>query len=117
MQKDKWLMVDDLQLEQGNSFYGQCWSLTRESDAMWRIYSPNEDGVKVKTTIRKLFTPLFDKGGHDRKPNGEIYNLYSFIGRVKYQNTKGLLEMLNDENRMRSKVFDQSGWGQRQHST
>ena len=36
-------------------YYGQCWSLNKERDAMWRIYSPNKDGVKVHTTIRKLY--------------------------------------------------------------
>jgi hypothetical protein len=37
------------------SWYGQCWTKNRDSDAMWRIYSPNKDGVRVSTTIRKLF--------------------------------------------------------------
>lgn len=95
-----------------DSFYGQCWSLTKESDAMWRIYSPDKNGVKVKTTIRKLFTPLFRAGGEHRKINGNIYNLSSFVGRVKYQGTKKLIKMLNDKERMSNKIFDQSGWGQ-----
>ena len=45
-------------------WYGQCWSTQAESDAMWRIYSsdpnikgaaPAKMGVKVKTTVKKLF--------------------------------------------------------------
>ena len=95
-----------------DSFYGQCWSLTKESDAMWRIYSLDKNGVKVKTTIRKLFTPLFQAGGEHRKMNGNVYNLSSFVGKVKYQGTKKLIEMLNDKERMSNKIFDQSGWGQ-----
>jgi len=95
-----------------DNFYGQCWSLNRESDAMWRIYSPEKDGVKVKTTIRKLFTPLFDIAGHNYKMNGVAYNLSSFIGKVKYEGTRKLTEMLEDERRMSGKVFDQSGRGQ-----
>jgi hypothetical protein len=39
-------------------FYGQCWSTIEESDALWRIYSPDKSGVKVKTTIRKLLYSL-----------------------------------------------------------
>lgn len=35
-------------------FYGQCWSLNGESDALWRIYSPNREGVLIKTTARKF---------------------------------------------------------------
>lgn len=93
-------------------FYGQCWSLTKESDAMWRIYSPCEDGVKVKTTIRKLFTPLFQLGGQHRKLDGTFYNLSSFVGKVKYAGSKTLLSMLRDEQRMSDKIFDQSGRGQ-----
>lgn len=95
-----------------DSFYGQCWSLTKESDAMWRIYSPDKNGIKVKTTIRKLFAPLFQVGGSHQKFNGNVYNLSSFVGRVKYQGTKKLIEMLNDKERMSNKIFDQSGWGQ-----
>ncbi len=95
-----------------DNFYGQCWSLTKESDAMWRIYSPNKNGVKVKTTIRKLFTPLFQVGGQDHKMNGIVYNLSSFVGKVKYADTKTLITMLKDEQRMSGKIFDQSGWGQ-----
>lgn len=35
-------------------FFGQCWTKKIESDAMWRIYSPNLSGVKIKTRIEKL---------------------------------------------------------------
>jgi hypothetical protein len=55
-----------------NTFYGQCWSLTRESDAMWRIYSPDKNGVKVKTTIRKLFSSFFNIVETHRKVNGNL---------------------------------------------
>jgi hypothetical protein len=95
-----------------DNFYGQCWSLTKESDAMWRIYSPEKNGVKVKTTIRKLFTPLFKVGGEHKKINGAVYNLSSFVGKVKYADTKTLVAMLKDRERMSGKIFDQTGWGQ-----
>ena len=36
------------------SFYGLCWTLHEETDAMWRIYAPNKDGIKIKTTINYL---------------------------------------------------------------
>lgn len=94
------------------NFYGQCWSLTKESDAMWRIYSPKKEGVKVQSTIRKLFAPLFDIGGNFKTLDGEIYNPSSFVGKVKYASTKELISMLKDKKRMSSKIFDQSGWGQ-----
>src|SRR5208337_1102621 len=34
-----------------SKWYGQCWTKNRESDAMWRIYSPDKCGVRVSTTI------------------------------------------------------------------
>lgn len=33
------------------SIYMQSWSKTDESDAMWRLYAPNGDGVQVSTTL------------------------------------------------------------------
>ena len=35
-------------------YFGQCWSLTKDSDALWRIYSPDKKNIRVKTTIRKI---------------------------------------------------------------
>jgi hypothetical protein len=52
--------------------FAQCWSLSAESDALWRIYSTvvkdasgknkfaNSEGVKVRTTSRKLLAALED---------------------------------------------------------
>lgn len=35
--------------------YGQCWTSIPESDALWRIYSKDDRGVKISTTLRKLY--------------------------------------------------------------
>lgn len=60
-----------------DSVYGQCWTFHSETDAMWRIYSHNKDGVRVSTTPRKLLSAL-----------AEIEPLYHsfrcFIGKVAY---------------------------------
>jgi hypothetical protein len=42
-------------------FYGQCWSEQKESDAMWRIYSPNKDGLIIATTIEEIIKLEFYK--------------------------------------------------------
>lgn len=63
-----------------NDWYGQCWSRNRETDAMWRIYSPdpmNQAGAKVRTTIRRLFDNL-------SSVNSTAPNLQFFVGRVDY---------------------------------
>lgn len=95
-----------------DNFYGQCWSLLSESDAMWRIYSPQKDGIKVKTTIRKLFLPLYYLEGEYIQKFGTESNLSSFVGKVKYSRPKELVKMLSDKKRMSNKIFDQTGWGQ-----
>ncbi|RZG72281.1 DUF2971 domain-containing protein [Acinetobacter sp. WCHAc060025] len=70
-----------------NSVYGQCWTFHRETDAMWRIYSHNKDGVRVTTTPRKLLTAL-----QTAEPNH--HNLKCFIGKVSYLSKTNLLEKL-----------------------
>ena len=60
-----------------NNFYGQCWSTHRASDAMWRIYSPNSKGVRIRTTIRKLITSLY-------KETSCSNYFTSYIGKVEY---------------------------------
>lgn len=47
--------------EMHEHFYGQCWTLNSdETDAQWRIYSPDKRGVRVKTTLRKLFDSFYN---------------------------------------------------------
>jgi hypothetical protein len=62
-----------------NSWYGQCWTATPESDAMWRIYSHRKDGVRLGTTVRKLFNSFYDA-------NDPYASLKFFIGKVQYVN-------------------------------
>jgi len=57
--------------------YGQCWTLLKASDAMWRIYSPKKDAVRVRTTVGKLLESLCaaNKGKEESR---------CFIGKVSY---------------------------------
>ena len=34
--------------------FGNCWTLNQDTDATWRIYSPDKRKVKIKTTVEKL---------------------------------------------------------------
>ena len=38
--------------------YGQCWSGKRCSDAMWRIYSPDKKGVRIRTRVSKILNVI-----------------------------------------------------------
>lgn len=62
--------------------YGQCWTKEKRSDAMWRIYCPadrdgNFDGVRIRTSLRRLANSLFHAVGRHAQE-------CAFIGKVRY---------------------------------
>jgi hypothetical protein len=71
-----------------STWYGQCWTTNSNTDAMWRIYSPNQTGVQVKTTIRKLFKNL------SRVPSQAPQRQF-FVGRVEYLRQNEITELMN----------------------
>lgn len=82
-------------------FYGQCWTLnTEETDALWRIYSPNKDGVRVKTTLKKLFNNFYD-------PNNKFALISFFIGKIKYHTSKQIQTYFEDSNNFQN-IFSSS---------
>jgi len=76
-------------------FYGQCWTLHRASDAMWRIYSPNKNGIRIRTTIRQLLESLY-------MSQSDLPDVKCYLGRVLYLNEKKLLDYANH-------IFDDDG--------
>ena len=42
-----------------HAFFGQCWTYAPETDAMWRIYSTDKHGVRIRTKVGKLFSTIF----------------------------------------------------------
>lgn len=40
--------------EQLPTLFGQCWSLEGISDALWRIYSPMNEGILIQTSVAKI---------------------------------------------------------------
>ncbi len=72
-----------------NSWYGQCWTFTEESDALWRIYSPKSYGIRVTTTIRKLFSQVWDE-------KDKFKSLNYFIGAVEYKSRNKIEEFMNN---------------------
>jgi hypothetical protein len=71
-----------------DQIYGQCWTLHAASDAMWRIYSPKADAVRLRTTVRKLAESL-------SRTCGEWDHIEAFIGKVKYLPNKRLIRYAN----------------------
>lgn len=78
-----------------DSVYGQCWTLHRETDAMWRIYSANKDGVRIASTPRKLLSALEESSMRYPKTS-------CFIGRVTYLAKADLLKKLGGINLLRT---------------
>lgn len=74
--------------EQRKALYGQCWSLNKDSDAMWRIYSHNKDSVRIKTSFLKMIQVL-------NQARGMLSIRSTYFGRVEYKNQKNILEWMN----------------------
>jgi hypothetical protein len=72
-----------------NQYYGQCWTLLEESDAIWRIYAPCKNGLKVKSTIRKVFDVV-------QNPGDPFASLSYFIGKVEYLTESEILSFMSD---------------------
>ena len=47
-----------LKHRKSNLFFAQCWSKKSVSDAMWRIYSHDRYGIRIRTSREKLIAAL-----------------------------------------------------------
>jgi hypothetical protein len=69
--------------------YGQCWSLNIESDAMWRIYAPGKNGVKIQTTVSNLYNSLY-------RSVSEYPRMSCYIGKVDYHSKNKLTTLAKE---------------------
>lgn len=67
----------EIALDTHERLYGQCWTTSKASDAMWRLYSPDKRSVRIRTTIDKLLTSI-------DIANVDAAMTESCIGKVKY---------------------------------
>ena len=86
----------------GGQLFAQCWTYLEESDAMWRIYSPDRSGVKIKTSRSKLMRAISD-----------VFGLYSmrdcFIGKVLYLPDTELAKTVTSKGFQRSNESSDTG--------
>jgi len=86
----------------GGQLFAQCWSYMEESDALWRIYSPDRSGVKVKTSRSKIMRAVSD-----------VFGPYSirdcFIGKVLYLPDVDLARTVTSEGFRRSNEGSDTG--------
>lgn len=71
-------------LDAHERLYGQCWTTSKASDAMWRIYSPNKNGIRIRTTIRNLLSSL-------DLANTNSAMTESCIGKVEYKSETAIM--------------------------
>jgi hypothetical protein len=74
-----------------NRAYGQCWTFTRETDAAWRMYVPRGSGVRLRSTIRKLYSSL------EKQCPKPYESMACFIGRVEYKSGEEITALFNDK--------------------
>jgi len=80
---------EQISIDNEEYMYGQCWSLTSESDALWRIYSPYSEGVVIKSRVSKLS----NINGYNRAAVGKVeyFSDLAKIDLAKYGGIKGYL--------------------------
>lgn len=86
------------------SIYGQCWSLKKESDALWRIYSQNKHSVRIKTTINKLYNVSFNEKNYEKFSTHtrnigqvEYFSKSQIINWIKERKAKNIFLNIFDE--------------------
>jgi hypothetical protein len=83
--------------------FAQCWSYTFESDAIWRVYSTvskdaatglnttvDEEGLKIRTTPRKLIDALWKASPTDPLDS-------CFLGQIQYLPERDIAQYIADE--------------------
>ena len=80
------------------SIYGQSWTASRDSNAMWRIYSPDNLSVRIKTTAQHLIDAI--------EKSASTAGRATYVGMVKYQ-TKKQIEA-DIQNCYSQNIFDES---------
>lgn len=87
-----------LKPKDGYRLYAQCWTSSGQTEAMWKGFSPNEDGVLVSIAVSKLLALLTEIS-----IQGE-YDFY--IGKVNYENPIQLYQMKADP-RIWERIYEQ----------
>jgi hypothetical protein len=74
-----------------DDWFGQCWTMHPDTDAMWRIYSAGKDlgktGVRVKSTLAKLADTLW-------VPGDSFSPTKYFVGAVQYESRSDIEDFL-----------------------
>lgn len=97
---ENFLLNSEGQLEDGrmvgfenirDRFYGQCWTLKKECDGLWRNYKGKQPAaIKVKTKVGKLMDQFYDL-------SHKFHELTYFIGKVEYVTDDEIIDYFKNE--------------------
>src|SRR5579864_1615343 len=87
------------------NFYGQCWTLNNETDAMWRIYSLHKDGARVSTTVGRLLRSILVE-------SDPYLSMAYYIGSVGYRTEEQIRDTFENQENATAVAFDQTGRNQ-----
>lgn len=76
----------------GGNLVGQCWTMHRETDAMWRIYSQEKNGIKVRVKAKLLLDALWEAHNHITAA------ACCYLGKVDYNTKKELSRIVSNPN-------------------
>ena len=72
-----------------NKLFAQCWTASKQLEAMWKVFAPNHDGVMIKMSVRSILKIL---------ENISQRNSYDFyIGKVIYEDAQSMYQMKGQE--------------------
>ncbi len=83
------------------NFYGECWTMQNENDALWRIYSNDKKSIRIKSSIRKVI----ESCENEFSVNSELIS-YCTIGKVKYLTSKQINEWIKSNVKPLLGTFD-----------
>lgn len=70
-------------------YYGQCWTTQSISDAIWRIYAAQKNGVPQGVRIRSTVAKVLGELSKAHTP--DLARIRCFIGKVRYLTDKQLV--------------------------
>jgi hypothetical protein len=81
--------------------FGQCWTAVEESDAIWRVHAPLNDGVKITPTYRDLCDSLNDATSKGHVEGGIIvevnYKTDSELSKAGREHITNLLKSMEEK--------------------
>ena len=84
--RNEFIKAEDI----ANAVFGQSWTYATETDAMWRIYSPNQNknGIRIQTSCYKVFNAMFVDND---------CSIDTWIGKIQYNSLEAMNIFVKDE--------------------